>query len=89
MLGFWLFFNSAHSGHGNSGAHGTSFNIAQPFTMLFESWKIETDGDLAWTCIVLGIVCILYEAIKGGKRFLDSKINEAMSWYGQIYAENF
>ena len=59
--------------HGSGGAHGTAFNIQQPFTMLFSSWVIESDGDLAWTCVVLALICIFYEGVKAAKIFLGKK----------------
>merc|ERR1719427_1507381 len=50
------------------------FNIGLPLgEMLFKNWVVVDETDLAWTCIVLGIVCFVYEGLKTLKSICNAK----------------
>merc|ERR1712048_63616 len=76
-----------HEAH--TSGHSMAFNVAQPFTMLFQSWKISSDKELAWTCVVLGLLCIIYEGIKVAKQTVRRKygnITEKRSRWTRLYS---
>ena len=58
-------------------AMAMSFNIQLPFTVLFRPWRVATNGDVAWTCVVLALVAVFYEFIKGVKELVGSFENES------------
>ena len=54
---------SGHSGH-MSGHMGMHFTDMGDFNVLFNSWAVKDDKDLAWTCVVLALACVFYEFLK-------------------------
>ena len=42
----------------------TTFNNVLGFHVLFDSWYVPTEKDLAWTCVVLFLIAFCYEGIK-------------------------
>ena len=54
---------SDHSGH-MSGHMGMYFTDMGDFNVLFNSWAVKDDKDLAWTCVVLALACVFYEFLK-------------------------
>jgi len=42
----------------------TTFNNVLGFHVLFDSWYVPTEKDLAWTCVVLFIIGFCYEGVK-------------------------
>ena len=54
---------SDHSAH-MSGHMGMYFTDMGDFNVLFNSWAVKDDKDLAWTCVVLALACVFYEFLK-------------------------
>ncbi|OQV15965.1 hypothetical protein BV898_09886 [Hypsibius exemplaris] len=73
--------HSAHAshggGHGGGGGHMMSmaFHGGTDETVLFEGWKIETEGHMIWSCF--GVFCfgLLFELIKSFRGFVLRKEN--------------
>ena len=53
----------AYETHGSS--HFLAFNKVLPIEgFIFQKWNIKTTGDVAWTCLVIGLLAFLVEFIK-------------------------
>ncbi|CBY32730.1 unnamed protein product [Oikopleura dioica] len=58
--------------HGSS--HFLAFNKVLPIQgFIFEKWNIKNTGDVAWTCVVIGLLAFLVEFIKFGKIKISRK----------------
>lgn len=64
-----------------------NFNTDLPLgKMLFINWEVDDQSDLAWTCVVLGLVCFAYEGLKTLKSILHARRPETTeSWAKNIF----
>ncbi|CAG5079436.1 Oidioi.mRNA.OKI2018_I69.PAR.g9254.t1.cds [Oikopleura dioica] len=75
--------NMDHTGHNMEDlSHGTghflAFNKILPIQgFIFKKWNVENTGDVAWTCVVIGILGFLVEFIKFGKAKIARKQNNS------------
>ena len=67
-----------------------NFNVELPLgKMLFVNWEVDDRADLAWTCVVLGLVCFVYEGVKTLKSILHARRPPtSASWCSNIFNRN-